>query len=280
MYDSSRTDQTPVEAIPVGQPEGGRTSTTMNYVDPRAHIAKGTSFHATLGWGLFWITAVVGFVFSVVVTWGIALLFWIASPFFYKRSQRRARAMIHGSALLVGPDQFPEVHEAVQRLSRQLRIQSVPDILIMESSEQNAAALKTGSRAAVILTDEMVQGAISTGDPKVLDFIIGHELSHHALGHTGLFRGMMSSKYRPLSRLDEFTCDAVADALVESKQSAAMALALLAVGPQLLPKVNLKALLSQAQAVVADKESRKSEKMLTHPLLLRRFGRICGLEVK
>ncbi len=258
----------------------GQPSASMKYVDPRDHIADGTSFHASLGWLVFWVVGFFTFVFSVAVTWGIALLFWILSPYFYYRSQKRARALIHGSALLVGPEQFPEVHEAVQRLSRQLRMQRAPDTYIVESSEQNAAAIKTGTRAAVVLTDEMVQGAKSTGDAKVLDFIVGHELAHHSLGHTGLFRGMMSSKYRPVSRLDEFSCDAVADALVENKQSAAMALALLAVGPHLLPSVNLKALLAQAQSVVADKESRKSEKMLTHPLLLRRFGRICGLQVK
>ena len=277
------SDQNPnqpmVDAVPVGQSPVSQPARPNTYVDPRHHVADGTSLHAGFGWLIFWVGGFFVFLISVLVTWGIALIFWILSPLLYARAQRRARALIHGSAVMVGPEQFPEVYEAMNRLAKRLQIPQVPDAYIMESSEINAVALKTGSRTAVVLTDEMVEGANSTGDPLVLEFIIGHELAHHALGHTGLFRSMVSSKWRPLSRLDEFTCDSVADALVNDKQSAATALALLAIGPQLLPKVNLKALLSQSQAVVADKESRKTEKTLTHPLLLRRFGRICGLPV-
>lgn len=268
----------PLEGIPVNP--NSPQATAMKYVNPHDHIVGGTSFHCMVGWVIYWSVIVVVAFATIVPTLGMALIGYLIALIVYLGYQKRLCAMLRGSAVQVGPEQFPEIYQSAQDLCQRLRLARMPDIYIFESNEQNAAALKTGSREALILTDDIVDGALGTGDPRVLDFVIGHELAHHALGHTGLLRRSMSTKWRPVVRLDEFTCDAVADALVESKQASATALALLAVGPQLLPRVNLRSLLQQTKEVVADKNSRKSEKTLTHPLLLRRYARICGIDVK
>lgn len=117
---------------------------------------------------------------------------------------------------------------------------------------------------------------LRSGDNQTLTFILGHEMAHHALGHTGLFRSGLARSFKKLSRLDEFSCDAIAHALVGDKQVSTRAIALLATGPQLYPFLNLGALLQQAQQVVTDKNSKKAERRLTHPLLLHRLSRLAS----
>jgi hypothetical protein len=50
---------------------------------------------------------------------------------------------------------------------------------------------------------------------------------------------------------------------------------MLTVGPQLLKYVNRGQLLRQAAEVSRDKATRKAERPLTHPLLLRRLQTLC-----
>ena len=79
--------------------------------------------------------------------------------------------------------------------------------------------------------------------------------------------------FKKLSRLDEFSCDAVANALVADPKISARAMALLTVGPQLMSYLNFDSLMQQAREVDSDKYSKKAERHLTHPLLLRRLSR-------
>jgi hypothetical protein len=76
-----------------------------------------------------------------------------------------------------------------------------------------------------------------------------------------------------LSRLDEFSCDAVANQVVGDPSISAKALTVMLAGPQMLPYVNTRQLVEQAREVEADKKLKKAEKHLTHPLLLRRLLR-------
>ena len=139
-------------------------------------------------------------VVTIVATVGVALIGYLIALVVYSGWKKRMRAILHGSAIRVGPDQFPEIHQSAQSLAQRLRMTSMPQFYVIESNEQNAGALKTGSQEAVYLTDDMVWGALGTGDPKVLDFVIGHELAHHALGHTNLLRRSMSTKWFCLIR--------------------------------------------------------------------------------
>ncbi|NND99499.1 MAG: M48 family metalloprotease [Pirellulaceae bacterium] len=250
-----------------------------NGIRIRDHVASGTAFHATVGWCVFWAIVVLVFLFTMAITNGVAIILWLASPILIVLARRRSRAIIRGNSIQVGVDQFPEVHQSVCRLAEQLQLPTPPDVFIVKGGTESSTAIKHGSRSSIVLTDEMLYGSTSTGDPQVLDFVIGHELAHYAFGHKRLFRRMMASTYRAVSRLDDFSCDAVAHSLIDNRQSAAGAIVLMTIGPHLLPQVNLKAFVTQAEQVVADGRSRRAELGLYHPLLLRRFARVIGMKV-
>jgi Zn-dependent protease with chaperone function len=241
-------------------------------VDPRQYITPGTTSRAVM--------AVLGLILIILltaaITWGIAVIFWIIGGIAYLLRTNKARAALRGSALRVGPDQFPEIHAAAELMSRRLGLRETPEIYVMSESQPNALATKIGQRQYVVLYDEIIQGARSAANPKVLEFVLAHELAHHALGHTGLIRGAMSANYRALSRRDEFSCDAVAGALINDSASAREALTLLMVGPHVFRHVNPAGLERQLHDVLADTHSRKAESALrmTHPLMIRRMARL------
>jgi Zn-dependent protease with chaperone function len=243
-------------------------------IDPKQYVAKGTGFHSFVGWTLLLILGPIIILFTILATYGVALIAWIIAAVLYSSRTRTARARLRGSAVRVDGAQFPEIHEAARGMAERLGLAECPDVYVVEDNQQNAFALKHGSKRCVVLIDDIVYGALATGNAKALHFILAHELGHHALGHTHLLRSMISSKYLPLSRLDEFSCDAVAHALVGDTTAARDALTLLLIGPQLFQRINKQALDQQAHDVVADRFSKKSEARLSHPLLLRRYARL------
>lgn len=188
---------------------------------------------------------------------------------------RRQKAMAHlkGSSIEINEVQFPEIHACAQTAAQRLGLSNPPTIYLTEGNIINAAAMRLAGRQVVVLIDDIVYACLSSGEPRTLTFIIGHELAHHALGHTGYFRSQLSRMMKWLSRLDELSCDAVANQIVGDRAVSAKALTVLLSGPQMLPYVNTAQLVEQARQVEADKKSKKAERQLSHPLLLRRLHR-------
>jgi Zn-dependent protease with chaperone function len=238
-------------------------------IEPKSHVEKGTGLVVFLAYLVAIFGVLLGGVFSYGVLWVVLLIAPIADYF----NRKKAMALLRGSAIEVGPTQFAEIHQCAQTFARRLGMQTLPAIYIVEGNAINAAAMKFAGRQVVILQDDLVDACLHSGDGQTLAFILGHEITHHALGHTGLIRSGLSRVLNNLSRLDEFTCDAVANALVGDMNVSTRAIALLATGPQLIPYLNFHALMQQAQQVEADKNAKKAERKLTHPLLLRRLSR-------
>jgi Zn-dependent protease with chaperone function len=186
----------------------------------------------------------------------------------------RSPISLRGEAIEVGPDQLPEVHQCAVRFAARLGMDVLPHIFILQNSTINAFAFKFRTRHIVGLHDSLVDACLRSGDRRALEFILGHEMAHHALGHTKLPRLFLPFFYRKLSRLDEFSCDSVANALVGDRDVCARAITMLVVGPQVLPHINLEQLKKQARAVAADRVSVDAESYQTHPLLLRRLSRM------
>ncbi len=243
-------------------------------VNAKQYVAPGTGLHSFIGWSLLVIFGPLIFVALTAVTYGIFLIALIIAGLTYFTRVKHMKAKLRGSALQVDEYQFPEIHRSALAMSERLGLSECPEIYIVEDNHQNAFAVKKGSKSYIVLIDDIVYGAMATGNSGALDFILGHELAHHALGHTSFFRAMIRSKYTPLSRLDELSCDGVAHALVGDKTAARDALALLLVGPQLFKSVNKEALDRQAREVIEDKYTKKVERNLSHPLLLRRYARL------
>lgn len=241
-------------------------------VDPRAHIHPGTGWRVMLGW----LVVVFGAIAIAAMTMGVGLIGLIIAPIAAWFQAKKARALIRGSGVEVSSDQLPFLHRCVSDFARRLGMKEAPEVYVVESALQNGFAVKLGKKNIVLLTDDVVWGALQSKDPRALGFVIGHELAHVALGHTDGVRGALRTMFRPLSRCDEHTCDAVATALVGDRHVAVHGLTVLTVGPQLLRYLNEDALLRQAREVAADKLTTKAEKGLTHPLLLRRIAYVLG----
>jgi Zn-dependent protease with chaperone function len=241
-------------------------------VDAAAHVHPGTSWRVMLGW----VALLIGAVVIAASTMGVGLVALILGPIVAYFQAKKARMLIRGSGVHVAPDQLAFLHRMTTEFARRLGMREAPEVYVVESEMANGFAVRLGKKNVVLLTDDVVWGALQSKDPRALGFVVGHELAHVALGHTGTIRGMLRTMFRPLSRCDEHSCDAVAAALVGDKTVAVHGLTVLTVGPQLLRWLNEDALLRQAREVAADKLSLKAEKGLTHPLLLRRIAYVLG----
>jgi len=236
-------------------------------VDPKAFVEPRTGLAVALGWlvlGLFILICVVVFYLGIIVLLGILVDYF---------RRRKALAQLKGSSIEINGSQFPEIHDCAQVIARRMGLGEAPAIYLVEGNTINAAAMRLAGRRVVVLIDDIVYACLRSDDPRTLSFILGHEVAHHALGHTGYFRSQLSRMMKWLSRLDEFSCDAVANAVVGDRAGSAKALTIMLAGPQMLPFVNTAQLVQQAREVEADKKSKKAEKHLTHPLLLRRLHR-------
>lgn len=239
-------------------------------VDARQHVVSGTALYTTLGYlvaGIIMTVATVasGGAFLAVLALG-AVISWFQA--------RKVRALIRGSGVQVSARQLPELHAMVESFSRRLGLSTVPEVYIVEENVQNGFAVKLGKKNLILLTDDVVWGALQSRDPRALGFVIGHELAHIALNHAGGIRSLLRTTFPPLARADELSSDNVAAQLVGDARIAIHGLALLTVGPQLLPYINEEALLQQAREVSADRLSKKAERALSHPLILRRIGNL------
>jgi Zn-dependent protease with chaperone function len=165
----------------------------------------------------------------VAVVYG--LMIWAASA----ALRALLRAYMFGHFVLVGPDQFPNIHAMVEEGARKVGLDEVPATFVYNSNGvMNAFALRlTGKRRYVWLTSAL----IDADSEEQLRFVIGHELGHHIAGH--LNRGphilrwpalvvpFLGAAYR---RSRELTCDRVGAFLVGDLAVSRGALQMLACG--------------------------------------------------
>lgn len=234
-------------------------------VDPRACVEKGTLVALLVSSVL----VLLGSIVLVLATYGIILVLvvgsWIAA--------QRARLLLRASALRVGPRQLPEIHSCVATLARRLGLSDVPETYVVDRAEVNGFALRFGRRNGIVLTDEVVASALEGRGTGGLGFVIAHELAHVALRHHRPWRSLLR-RNRWLSRLDEFTADRVACELLGSQADAEEGVLMLVAGPTLLSFVDRASALAQASEVDGDKKTKRAERMLTHPVALRRLHRV------
>jgi Zn-dependent protease with chaperone function len=236
-------------------------------VEPKAFVEPRTGLAVVLG-SIVLVLFTVALIFTIYG--GIILLLGLLVDYFRRK---KALANLKGSSIEIGPVQFPEIYACSQTISQRLGLSHPPAIYLAQGNTINAWAMRAAGKQVVVLMDDTINAALLSDEPRTLSFIIAHELAHHAFGHTKYFRSQLRVIMKWLSRLDEFSCDAVANEIVGDRTISAKALTLLASGPQLFRYVNPARLAEQAQEVVADKKSKKAEKRLTHPLLLRRLYR-------
>ena len=102
-------------------------------------------------------------------------------------SERGERLLTLGSAVRVGPKQYPVLHQLRADCCDALDIDPVPEMFVIRDPNANAMAIGLDQPFVVLTT-----GMVAMMDTEALRVVIGHELGHvlsgHALYRTLLFR--------------------------------------------------------------------------------------------
>ncbi len=143
------------------------------------------------------------------------------------------RAYIYGHYVLIGPQQFPHLHQMVAEGAAALNLPTPKAFVYNSGGLINAHALRLILGRYVWLTSALID---ADTDAQVR-FVVGHELGHHAAGHLdwgqnllklpGYIVPFLGPAY---SRGREFTCDRIGAYLAQDLDAARSALQVLACG--------------------------------------------------
>lgn len=206
---------------------------------------------------------IVGIVYAAM----FALFFWVGHLVFITH--------LRGSAVRIGPDQFPELHRRVGELSRAVGLAEPPVAYVMEASGTlNALATRFLRTDFIVLFSDLLEACGDNDEAR--DFIIAHELGHVRAGHLrwrwfllpGLMVPFLGSAY---SRACEFTCDRYGLSVATDRGRAMRGLAILAAGGRRGAAVNLSALAGQ-RADLNTPLMRIGTWLSTHPPLCERMA--------
>jgi Zn-dependent protease with chaperone function len=183
-------------------------------------------------------------------------------------------AAVRGSAVRLGPGQFPELYGRVHELALRLGLPRVPDVYLMQQDGAlNAFATRFMRTHMVVLLSDLLEAC---GDNTAArDMIIGHELGHIRAGH---LRGrwlLMPTAFVPflgsaLSRAREYTCDRYGCAAAGDREGALVGLAILSAGARYGPRVNRAAMVQQHRDLRST-WMHVGEWLGSHPPLARRL---------
>jgi Zn-dependent protease with chaperone function len=165
---------------------------------------------------------------AVIVAYALMVIFvyWVGQSLY--------RAHIFGHYVLIGPRQFPRLHQMVLEDATALGLEEPPLAFVYNShGVMNAFALRIFGRAYIWITSAI----IDADNDAQIRFVIGHELAHHAAGHLGGWKNLVKlpAHLVPLlgaaySRARELTCDRVGAYLCRDLNAARGALQMLAAG--------------------------------------------------
>ncbi|HET9984372.1 MAG TPA: M48 family metallopeptidase [Longimicrobiales bacterium] len=218
-----------------------------------------------------------------IVAWGalavslVGLLYGALFGLFFFVMHAVFVAHIRGNGVRLSPEQFPELHERVQRLARRMGLEPLPDVYLMQAGGAlNAFATKFLGSSLVVLYSDLLEAC---GENRAAaDMIIGHELGHIRAGHFRwrwlIFPALMVPFLgKALSRAREYTCDRWGLAGAGDRESALLGLTILAAGGALAPAVNRRAFARQ-RADMTGWWMSVGQWLSTHPPLAHRLAAI------
>jgi Zn-dependent protease with chaperone function len=190
---------------------------------------------------VFWLVLVVSIV---------GLVYGLAIGGFLLAAHALFLAHVRGNGVRVSEQQLPELFTRFRAASAKLGLPRTPEVYVLQGGGMlNAFATKLLSRRFVILMSDLVDHC---HDARQLDFVVGHELAHHAAGH--LAWNLFLAPYRlfPLlgaaySRACEYTCDRAGAAVAGDTEQAMRGLLVLAAGGRVAQGANLEAFIAQAE---------------------------------
>ncbi|MGM0898242.1 MAG: M48 family metallopeptidase [Bacillota bacterium] len=155
----------------------------------------------------------------------------------------RMLGSIRGNGVRIHERQFPDIHERVQALAKQMKLKKVPDVFVIQSEGAlNSFATRFLGRDMVVLYSEVFELAREQG-PDELDFIIAHELAHVKRRHVWKNLLILPAGWIPFlgaayRRSCEYTCDRHAVYTTQNAAAAKRALTLLGIGKKTYLEVN------------------------------------------
>jgi Zn-dependent protease with chaperone function len=160
-------------------------------------------------------------------------------------------AHVRGSAVRLGPQQFPELHRRVEDIARRMGMEQVPDSYLMQAGGAlNAFAMRFLGSNMIVLYSDLLEAC--GANEAARDMIIAHELGHIKAGHVQVRWLIAPAMLVPflgtaLSRAREYTCDRYGLACAGDKGGALLGLTVLAAGGTHAPSVNQQALARQRE---------------------------------
>jgi Zn-dependent protease with chaperone function len=159
------------------------------------------------------------------------ILLWIVSYI----APALLRAYMFGHYVLIGPNQFPDLHRMVVEGAAAVRLDTPPMAFVYNShGVMNAMALRLIGRSRYIW---LTSALIDADNDEQVRFVIGHELGHHAAGHLDTLPSLLKlpGHFIPLlgaaySRGRELTCDRIGLAVSGNLDASRTALQMLACG--------------------------------------------------
>lgn len=197
------------------------------------------------------LVAAAGWLTLVVVTLGLGLIPVVAVALGITMGQAILIANLRAEGVRLGPQQYPELYQKVLDASARLGMERPPAAyLLNERGVLNAFATRYAGRNFIVLYTEIVEGC--EGHPGALDFVIGHELGHVALGHLRWMPFLLPARLVPLlgpafSRACEYSCDRTGRHAAQDLAGALRGLSVLASGGRLAGRFNVKAYAEQAR---------------------------------
>ncbi|MFN8237694.1 MAG: M48 family metallopeptidase [Chitinophagales bacterium] len=220
--------------------------------------------------GIIWIPliifAVIGFVFSIP----FIFISWLSSLYY--------KAQILGDCVKVNNNQYPEIYNIVTEYSNKSGLIDIPEVYVYNSNGLlNAFAIKLFMNRFIMLTSSIVDISYKNTNHDELNFIIGHEIGHHAAGHTNILKSIFitPSKFIPFlgaaySRACELTADRYGMYLSGNLNASVNSLVNLAHGSKVLShKTNIDSFISQENEI-PELMGFVSKLFSTHPRLTRR----------
>ena len=184
---------------------------------------------------------------------------------------------LRGSAVRLGPNQFPELYATVDTLARRMGMLT-PEVYLMQADGSlNAFATKFLKSNFVVLFADLL--AACGDNTAARDMIIAHELGHIKCGHVRWPYLLLPAGFVPflapaLSRAREYTCDRYGLAGAGDKDGAALGLTILASGGRYASQVNRAELVRLRETVSRSALMTLVEWFGTHPPLSKRIGEV------
>jgi Zn-dependent protease with chaperone function len=198
----------------------------------------------------FALAAVIGGLCWLAIAPIVFLFLWVAIPVLVGLwiFQQRYKAEMLGNSVKVSRDQYPGLCEIVERHCGALGLTVPPAVFIVNMNGMvNAIARKVLKDKYVMLYSDLIDLMLAHDSTLELSFIIGHELGHHAAGHTSWWRNALLKPAMLVpflggaySRACELTADRIGAHLCGDNDAACRGLIALACGSKLLsPATNL-----------------------------------------